>query len=336
MFLPHNDELRIPYEATNFPEMSGLNRSDDLEVVWADLLWATMTVGKTRRDVLRHGRYSLADFLHRIACIYAYYDIKDGHVVRSPAFSTLDPSEKAIASFYLGMAMAKLYAEKVLKIPWLMHISRYEASWSLKYGASRKRPDLFGCNAAGDWAVVEAKGRDRVTGALVTKMQGQKSSVATINGAAPAHRIGAATRFEGGQLALRVVDPPAGRGAQEVPIDPTAWLRDYYTPIVDLIADGDHQVEEGYLIGVIPSTDISVGLSDEIVAWVDESRQRPFQRPAPRRADAELDEMQTVHRRLVEQTRAEDRPALERITSVDRPSNLRGAFRDGVLIRAPW
>lgn len=334
MFPPHNAKLRIPYEATNFPRVSGLNRSDDLRLGWVDLLWATITVGKARCDVLRHGRYSSADFLHRIACMYAYYDISGGRIVRSPAFSTLDPSEKAIASFYLGMAMAKLYADKVLNIPWLMHISRYEASWAVKYGASAKRPDLFGCNAAGDWAVAEAKGRDRVTGALVTKMQGQKSSVATINGVAPVHRIGAATRFEGGQLALRVVDPPARRDAQEVPIDPAAWLRDYYTPIVDLIADSDRQVEEGYLIGVIPSTDMSVGISDEIVAWVDESRQRPFQRPKPRRADVELDEMQTVRRSLVEQTRAEDRPALERITSVDRPSNLQGAFRDGVLIRA--
>ena len=215
---------------------AGWNGYGHLSLTWDEVIWATMTVGKARRDVLRHGRYSSADLVHRIACRYAYFDIRGGQMVRSPAFKTMDPSEEAIASSYLGMAMAKLYADKVLGIPWLMHISRYEAAWAVKYGASAKRPDLFGCNPAGDWAVAEAKGRDRVTGAFVTEQQEQKSSVATINGAAPTHRYGAATRFQEGRLALRIVDPPSRHDAQAVPIDPAAWLVDYCTPIVDLSA----------------------------------------------------------------------------------------------------
>jgi hypothetical protein len=245
------DKLWISYESTDFLPASGLNGNGSLNPTWDEVLWATMTVGKAHRDVLRHGRYSSADLIHRIACMYAYFGI-DGtsRMVRSPAFATLDPSEKGIASFYLGMAMAKLYAGKVLGIPWLMHISRYEANWAVSYGVSAKRPDLFGCNAAGEWAVAEAKGRTQVTGALVKQMKAQKSSVATINGAAPAHRYGSTTRFQAGQLTLRVVDPPARRDAQEIPIDPAAWLIDYYTPIVDLIADTDRHVEGPYLLGV--------------------------------------------------------------------------------------
>ena len=150
MVLPGHTELRIPYEATDFPTTSGLNGPGGLSLTWDEVLWATMTVGKARRDVLRHGRYSSADLLHRLACMYAYFDVQSGRMVHSRAFTTLDPSEKAIASFYLGMAMAKLYADKVLGIPWLMHIIRYEAAWAVAYGASATRPDLFGCNAAGD------------------------------------------------------------------------------------------------------------------------------------------------------------------------------------------
>lgn len=249
MFPTGHDKLWISYEATDFPPASGLNGDGSIHPTWDEVLWATMTVGKAQRDVLRHGRYSSADLIHRIACMYAYFDINSSsRMVCSPAFATLDPSEKAIASYYLGMTMAKLYADKVLDIPWLMHISRYQAKWAVEYGASAERPDLFGCNAAGGWAVVEAKGRTRVTGALVTQMRAQKSSVGTINGAAPAYRYGSATRFEAGQLSLRVVDPPARRGAQDVPIDPVAWLSDYYTPIVDLISDTDRQIEGPYLI----------------------------------------------------------------------------------------
>src|SRR3954451_15677139 len=130
MFPPGHAKLRISYEATDFPPASGLNGHRSLNPTWDEVLWATMTVGKAQRDVLRHGRYSSADLVHRIACMYAYFDIDGaGRMVRSPAFATLDPSEKGIASFYLGMAMAKLYADKVLGIPWLMHISRYEAKW---------------------------------------------------------------------------------------------------------------------------------------------------------------------------------------------------------------
>lgn len=316
--------------------MSGLNGHGSLSLSWDELLWATITVGKARQDVLRHGRYSSADLIHRIACMYAYFDVKHGRIVRSPAFTTLDPSEKAIASFYLGMAMAKVYGDKVLGIPWLMHISRYGATWALKYGASAKRPDLFGCNAAGDWAVAEAKGRDRVTTALVAKMQAQKASVATINGTAPAHRYGAATRFPAGRLALRIVDPPAHRDAQEVQIDPAAWLFDYYTPIVDLIADGDRHLEDGYLVGLIPNSDIEVGISEEVVGWVEDSRQRTFNRPAPRRARSRPADRETDHRfSLAGQARADDAPFVERITErigVDRSVPM--LFLDGLMVRS--
>lgn len=266
--------------------------------------------------------------------MYAYFDIDSTQrMVRSPAFATLDPSEKGIASFYLGMAMAKLYADKVLGIPWLMHISRYEATWAVRYGFSAKRPDLFGCNAAGAWAVAEAKGRTRVTGALVKQMKAQKSSVATINGVAPAHRYGSATRFEAGRLALRVVDPPARRDAQEVPIDPAAWLTDYYAPIVDLIADTDRHVEGPYLVGVIPNTDIEVGVTEEIAGWVADSRQRSFERPAPRRAETTQDDI--LDRPLTRQAWPDDRPAVERVAeSAAAGNNIPGAFRDGLVVRS--
>lgn len=334
MITPGHTKFRISYEATDFPNASGLNGDGGLHSTWDDMLWATMTVGKARRDVLRHGRFSTADLVHRVACMHAFFDIRGGRMVRSEAFKTLDPSEKAIASFYLGMAMAKVYADRVLGIPWLMHISRYESAWSVKYGASTKRPDLFGCNAAGDWAVAEAKGRDRVTQALVAKMQAQKSSVATINGAAPAHRYGAATRFPEGRLALRIVDPPARRDAQEVPIDPAAWLIDYYAPIVDLIAEGDRQVEGRYIIGFIPTSDVEVGVSEEVVNWVNESRERQFERPAPRRAQTSFESMETG-RRLASQARLDDAPLVERIAeSIGDDGNSPDVFRDGVIVRS--
>lgn len=337
MFPAGSAKVRVSYEASDFPAADGLNGFGSMRLTWNEVLWATMTVGKAQPDVFQHGHYSTADVVHRLSCMYAYFDLdRAGRIVRSPAFATLDPSEKGIASFYLGMTMAKLYADKVLGIPWLMHISRYAAAWSVRYGASQKRPDLFGCNASGDWAVAEAKGRTRVTAALVNQMKKQKGSVATINGEAPMYRYGSATRFEGGRLALRVVDPPARRDARELPIDPAAWLVDYYTPIIDLLETTTEQrSEERIVAGVIPGTDIEVGVPQNILGIVQDLRGRSFDRPGPRRAYSRANEEDLLDRHLSRQSRPEDRELVRFITTeVTEANRATGAFGDGLIVRS--
>lgn len=87
-----------------------------LRFAWDELLWASITVGKSRRDMLRHGRYSYSEVLHRVSCLHAYYEVASSRLVVSPAFKSLDSTEKGLVSYYLGVAMAKLYADKVLGI----------------------------------------------------------------------------------------------------------------------------------------------------------------------------------------------------------------------------
>ncbi|WP_309630964.1 hypothetical protein [Nocardioides zeae] len=339
--LAGTDVVAIPYEATGFPLGSPLNRSGVLIARWDEVLWAAITVGKTQRDVVRHGGYSYAEILHRVACLTAYFDRGSGcRLHLTGAYRNLDPSEKAVVSFYVGMTFAKLYADKALHIPWMMHISRYEASWSVAYGANTNRPDLFGCNADGEWAVVEAKGRARVTQKLVTKMQQQKSSVASIAGVEPAYRFGSATRFEAGALKLRIVDPPARPRAQEVPINPAAWLLDYYGPIVDLLDDLNASYGSDGLAARLPGSGVEIGLVEGVVAAVREGRARRFSRPGPRNAEFgdQIDELSRVtrsSRSLSGQIDAPEAAALvERITSSARQvSRENGGQGDGVYVR---
>lgn len=334
------DQVVIPYEATDFPSGSKLNRTGSITVPWDDVLWAAVTVGKAQRDLLRHGRYSYAELFHRVACISAYFD-RDGdeRLVLSGAFKQLDPSEKGVVSFYSGMTFAKLYADEVLSIPWLMHISRYSSAWSVGYGSNPKRPDLFGCNAAGEWAVAEAKGRVRVTTKLVTKMKEQKSAVASIHGVPPTYRFGSATRFERNQLSLRVVDPLAGRRAQDVPLDPAAWLVDYYRPIVELLEDLDARQAGGDLVAMLPGTDVEIGADQGLVSAVQECIQLVFKRPPPRSADQVRIE-ETPQRegrlRLSEQpSEPESRAVVERIVaSASNAEKDRGRRGDGLYVRA--
>lgn len=333
------DQVTIPYEATDFPLTSSLNTSAVIRVPWEEVLWAAVTVGKAQRDLMLHGRYSFAEILHRVACMSAYFDRDaDQRLLLTQAHRQLDPSEKGVVSFYSGMTFAKLYADQVLGIPWMMHISRYESDWSLSYGSGTKRPDLFGCNAAGDWAVAEAKGRSRVTTKLVTRMKEQKSAVASVDGVAPTYRFGSATRFERNRLALRVVDPPARTKAQDVPLDPAAWLLDYYRPIVDLLDNLDASSEGDRLIARLPGTGVEVGAAQDLVLAVREGRQRKFIRPRPRRADQSNDTRMKQgidRRRLADQAEDPDARALvERITSsasdVDKD---RGGRSDGLYVR---
>lgn len=330
-----SDLLTVPLDVSDFPTGSGLNGSHVLSLRWDDLLWASITVGKAQPDLMRHGRYSFAEILHRVACLHAYYDIdRSNRLTLSPAFKNLDSTEKGVVSYYTGMTMAKLYADKVLNIPWMMHISRYEADWAVSYGANTNRPDLFGCNALGEWAVAEAKGRSRVTSKLVTKMQAQKSAVASIQRVAPTYRYGSATRFEGRRLALRVVDPPRQHRAQDVPIDPAAWLLDYYRPVVDLLDQTGAHYEGEAIVGTLPGTDIEIGVSGTIAEVVRGSRERPLMRPAPRAA--QVDDQEEGRRSLEEQTdEGELRVVVERLTTSAREvAPLEGATNDGLIVRS--
>jgi hypothetical protein len=334
MFPQLEDRLQVPYEATEFPSTSGLNCKSLLTLTWEELLWASITVGKARQDVFRSGQYSLAELMHRIASFYAYYCIEDERLKLSSEFTHLDPSEKAIVSFYTGMAMAKLYAGKALGVPWLMHISRYATSWAVRYGARSDRPDLFGCDLTGGWIVAEAKGRNRVSGLLLTKMKNQKSAVATINGTPPLHRFGCASRTEAGRVSLRVVDPPARRLAQEVPLDSAAWLIDYYAPIVDLIDQSEMRHEDGVVVAHLQGTEIEVGLPQETMNIVYESRERKFARPGPRLRRL-ADQGIGVRRPLSAQTDETNQDVVERFaTSAERGREMQGGFADGVVLRA--
>lgn len=117
MSLGPADSVRVPYEATDFPMMAGLNGKNVLTVNWNEILWAAITVGKARRDLLRFGNYSIAEAVHRVACLDAYFLVEDGQLTLSPAFKDLDPTEKGIVSYYSGMTMAKLFAERSWAFP---------------------------------------------------------------------------------------------------------------------------------------------------------------------------------------------------------------------------
>ncbi len=135
-------------------------------------------------------------------------------------------------------------------------------------------------------------------------------------------------------LALRVVDPPSRRRAEDIPLDPAAWLLDYYRPIVDLLEGTATRTEGEAIIGQLPGTDIEVGVPGVIAELVRESRDRPLLRPGPR--PTHVQDLGDVPPPLVEQVQGEgERLMVERLTSSVRDVlELEGSTSDGVIVRS--
>ena len=296
------------------------------KISWNELVWAAVTVGRARRDVFRPGRYSLSEMLYRVNMLYAFYDPKSGRLRSTNAYDELDPTEKGSVSYALAMSFAKVYSSRRLGMPWLMHLSRYGDYYGVSF-AGTERPDLIGLDGGGRWAVAEAKGRQRVGSALIVKMQSQKSSVATINGASPVWRFGAATRTQRGIYGLVVVDPEPDSEAVELQIEVARWLAEYYAPVVDLLEDQD-PVQDGSRVSVrIPTTDVVIGMSHDLFEAVSGLRAMLLEQ-GPQVASRAGRPVETESFGL-------DRDDLVRILSLVAAAVEEGALSDGLVVQAP-
>jgi hypothetical protein len=226
--------MRIPYVATNFPTSVATTfpSTPYLEASWTDLVWAAITAGKPGASyLLAHGWHSLADLVVRTHTVYAHLRQRWQYCERSSLYDALDPSEKSATSYFLGMTMAKLFAARFLDTPWLFHVSSASvagATISFKPG-TKSRPDLIGQSSAGNWIVVEAKGRTNGFDAVaLQKAKQQTRMIRQVNGAAPLLRVALQAYFNT-DLAVRLDDPddfdPDAVDA-EVNID-AAFLRYY-------------------------------------------------------------------------------------------------------------
>src|SRR5579864_7166070 len=151
----------IPYRATNFSgPFAGINGNGQLQVSWAQLVWAAITAGKAAGDEYAYGIYSAVERLHRASMMRAYLlQSASGRLLQTMPYITSDPSEKTSISFYLGTTLAKLFAEVFFDVPRMLHVAVYGENYQVAAGQGASRPDLIGLSLSGDWFVFEAKGR---------------------------------------------------------------------------------------------------------------------------------------------------------------------------------
>jgi len=262
------------------PAQHHMNGDSDIATTWDELLHAAITVGRRSwHDVLAHGRYSVFEICYRTAMLLANLQQFQGQLRKSDAYRYLDPSEKAAASYFIGLTLASLMARKRLGIHWLMHLDVYHDSLQPSLSAAG-RPDLVGLDAQDEWHVIEAKGRSNgLDPKLVPKAKEQTRKLETVGGRAPILRVASVAHFSRGTLALRVADPVGqDQGAVALDLTENQFLRDYYDPFVALI-DQKRRVGAGgfdisaqletvndvdYWVAQLSDVDSAIGLNREI------------------------------------------------------------------------
>jgi hypothetical protein len=231
---------KIPYRAANFAgAFAHLNTTNaEIIVTWAQLVWAAITAGKAAGDEYAYGIYSTLERLHRASMIRAYLmQTPLDFIARTVPYQVSDPSEKTSISFYLGMTLAKLFAEQLFDVPRMLHFAVYAQNYQIVAAAGESRPDLIGLSNSGEWFVFEAKGRSNSfdSEALETA-KAQAEQIQSIDNLAPLCSV-ACQAFFTSVLSFRMDDPPAGgkRQVRTIKITRSEFEHAYDDPIRTVI-----------------------------------------------------------------------------------------------------
>lgn len=231
------------FSVRNFPHLSRGWRT--LDFTEEELLTATYTVGRANKwSVLRHGVYSLYEMIYRTAMVEAnLFENADEFLEKSPAYIALDPSEKGAVSYFMGMTFTKLLSEKLLGIPFIMHLEVYEDVITRRvgrivYGRGKSRPDFIAMDNDLNWYVFESKGRTNgLPDDVLVKAKRQTRMIRTIGGDAPRLKVALATYFQNDIIRAKWEDPDGFNEKRFLDLDeikPIDFIRKYYAPFFEL------------------------------------------------------------------------------------------------------
>jgi len=262
---------RIPIQCNNFPDRSGVySREEDFS--WDDILWAAITVGRANwLHVFQHGNSSLWEMICRAAMVRMTLrtDRNEQHYYCSRVFRALDPSEKGAVSYFVGMIICKLFAERFLQVPWLMHLDKYRSQINIGLLSGRSRPDLIGHSLSGDWVVFESKGRSsKPYREDKNKAKIQASRISQINNQQVRYNIALFSYYANDDcLEVYCEDPPADEQEEiHLTVKPDMLIQTYYNPLIEFIGERAlrTQLDTGEFTS-IEQDDFSIGIEQELI-----------------------------------------------------------------------
>ena len=242
--------VRIPYEAVGFPAntIQNGNGSGMLCVTWDDILRAAITVGRPGwYFVFKHGNPSLYEAIFRWSLVKMALEQSRAYaptMLRTSAARNLDPTEKGMVNYFLGMTFCKLLSEKLLNAPWLLHLDVFRPQLDVEL-CGRSRPDLIGQESGmTKWYGFECKGRvSRPDSNTKTKAKDQALRLRSVNHVPCSLHVGSIAYFHYEELNIYWCDPPR-QGNEQNPIDVSlrgdAW-RHYYGLAAEMITLSDEE-----------------------------------------------------------------------------------------------
>lgn len=268
----------ISLSVTRFnPPYNNLNSITHLNVVPTDVVRSIITVGAQQASNLT--AFGLQSIYKNIALSFmalSVLDFSQTRLVRSPLFDSLDGSEKANFSYWLGMCFAKLFSERHLNVQWLAHADPYiKSRIATIQNGSRSRADLLGLDTANNWHVFEAKGRSRNANQAAKDLaKDQARRIVSINGNPPETNCASFLCLKRNTTSGIVIDPPPRKQDKtSIVIDSKMLLRVYYTPLIDYLGSSQSRVENkgGLDFRMAPlfslgngHSDMSIGLLEDI------------------------------------------------------------------------
>ena len=343
--------LTIEYVPIDFPKSLGseLSEPNRLYFSWADLVRSAVTVGrKNWLHVVQHKKYSGFEIVYRAALLYANlkttivnHSPKTNayhYLIQSSAYESLDPSEKSAISYFLALTASKLFAEKLLTVPWLMHLDTYRDQFDIKISPDY-RPDLVGLNRNKRWVVIEAKGRSNTLNKQVmTKAKKQAMSLTKIAGRKPFLNIALASYFSSINNTLKIYakDPPIeNEGRFELDISLPNYVFAYYKPLMDFIRVDRGQTEaittfqdRKYLIRRVNEADLWFGLDEQFYRLLPTTRSEELPTERLLTLSTELLQFQPEH--------SLERPHVEFSTGIDGTYvQLGNSWDDELMILEP-
>ena len=245
-------QVLIPFESHGFPANTVPNGSRELCVTWDDVGWAAVTVGRPGLYyVFAHGKPSIYEAIFRWSLAKMTIERRIGYPPRfrrTAAARNLDPTEKGMANYFLGMTLCKLFADEFLATPWLLHLDVFRPYIDVELGGG-SRPDLIGHNIlTNEWHGFECKGRVSHPGpAERTKAKEQAQRLRSVDGVACSLHIAAITYFRNEVVNFYWCDPPSpenGGDPIHVSLPEDAWQH-YYGLVAEVVA----RPERGESIG---------------------------------------------------------------------------------------
>jgi hypothetical protein len=217
--------MKIKFIAEEFTP--GFLQRGAIDVSWPDLVWAATTYGKNHGYLWGSSSgFVRAERQYRTYLLYSCLKQVSKTAFKTHGYNAMDATEKGAASYFLGMTLAKLSAERLLDTPWVWHIS--SGSQALSFLPGRSRPDMLGLDKSGRWIVLEAKGR---TGKLdmnaLHSAKNQTRMVGTINGATPFCRVGVQSYFDP-DLQVYLIDPEPLDEMLPIEFDIEKAMDEYY------------------------------------------------------------------------------------------------------------